>query len=32
MIDLNDEKFSKRAENLAYRAVAYDDPKCNDQW
>lgn len=32
MIDLNDEKFSKRAENLAYRAVAYDDPRWDDQW
>ena len=33
MLDATEEdKFSKRAENLAYRSVSYDDPKWADQW
>lgn len=32
MIDITNEKFSKRAEILAYRAANYDDPRWKDQW
>jgi hypothetical protein len=32
LIDINEDRFSKRAENLAYRVVRYDDPRWDDQW